>query len=369
MEAERASVGRLSGLAGVAGACALSALVGSALIAATAARATTPTIDYPDFSSVAGLALDGDAAQAGTALRLTPNAALRHGSAWAQTQVVTSQSFESRFEAFSHDGSFSPADGFTFALQSQGLSALGDNGGAHGYGGHSPVSPSLALDVSLFPQILNGGNEQFSIVANGNLQSPLAKATSPALLYGSPFWAWVDYDAKAHSLQVFVSPTATKPATALVSASVDLPGVVGPAAYAGFTAGTGGLDADFDILSWTVAGTDDTTPPVVTCSADPATLWPPNNKLVAVATTVTVSDSGSGPAGFTLVSVTSNEGDVGAESKGWTPGTPDTAGQLQAARLGSGSGRVYTLAYQGRDNAGNTASCSTTVTVPHDQGR
>jgi hypothetical protein len=50
-------------------------------------------------------------------------------------------------------------------------------------------------------------------------------------------------------------------------------------------------------------------------------------------------------------------------------GTPDTSGFLQAARLGSGNGRVYTLTYQGTDNAGNTATCQATVTVPHDQGK
>jgi hypothetical protein len=353
----------------VAGIAALVVLSAVALVAATGASATAPVISYPDFSSLAGLTLNGDAAQAGTALRLAPNAALKHGSVWAQAQIDTSQSFESRFEADAHDGSFQPADGMTFALQSKGLSALGDNGGGHGYGGFvAPIQQSVAVDVSLFPQIMNGQNEQFGVFTNGNLLSPLATAQSPARLYNSPFWVWVDYDATAHSLQVFSSQTSTKPATPLLSASVDLGATVGPAAYAGFTAGTGGLDADFDLLNWTVEGTADTTPPTVTCSATPSVLWPPNNKLVAVSTTVSVNDSDSGPAGFTLTSVTSNEGDVTVQSKDWTLGSPDTAGLLRAARYGSGTGRVYTLTYVGQDAAGNSASCATTVTVPHDEG-
>ena len=106
----------------------------------------------------------------------------------------------------------------------------------------------------------------------------------------------------------------------------------------------------------------------MTCSAAPAVLWPPNNKLVGITTHVTVADAGSGPAGFTLLSVTSNEGNIGSESANWTLGSPDTSGSLQAARNGSGTGRVYTLTYQGADQAGNTATCSTTVTVPHDLG-
>jgi hypothetical protein len=354
-----------------AGLAALAVLVACSVLAAGTARAASPTIEYPDFTSVAGLTLNGNAAQAGSALRLAANSPFHRGSAWAQTAIDTTQSFESRFQAYTHDGTAAPADGMTFAIQSQGLAALGDFGGAHGYASVGPakITPSVAVDVSLFPQSLSGQNEQFAIVQNGSLVAPLAKATSPARLYGKPFWTWVDYDAKGHSLQVFVSQTATKPASPLLSAAVDLAAAAGPSAYVGFTAATGALDADFDLLDWTVEGTGDTTPPTVTCAATPDVLWPPNNKLVPVSTQVTVADTGSGPAGFTLVSVASNEGDVAAESKDWTPGTPDTSGFLQVARLGSGNGRVYTLTYEGRDNAGNTATCAATVTVPHDQGQ
>lgn len=346
-------------------------LVSCSFLAAGTARAGTAAIDYPDFSNVAGLTLNGVAAKSGSALRLASSTPLQRGSAWAQTRVDATQSFESRFQAFTHDGSAPPADGMTFTLQSQGLAALGDDGGGHGYASFfgNAVKPSIAVDVALFPQIGNHVNEQFALVQNGSLISPLAKATSPALLYGQPFWTWVDYDAKGHTMQVFVSQTATKPATPLVSAAMDLSATVGTSVYAGFTAGTGGLDGDFDLLSWTVEGTGDTAPPTVACSATPNVLWPPNNKLVPVSTEVTVADGGSGPAGFTLVSVTSNEGDIAAESKDWTPGPPDTSGFLQATRLGSGNGRIYTLTYQGTDNAGNTATCQATVTVPHDQGK
>jgi hypothetical protein len=348
----------------VAGGAVVLVLVATSVAASQGASA--PTISYPDFSSIAGLTLNGDAAQTGNALRLTPNASGKRGSAWSQTTIDTSQSFESSFRAFEHAGTAPPADGMTFTLQSAGVTALGANGGDHGYGG---ISPSIAVDVSLFPADMNGLDEQVSILKNGDTFHPVAQATSPTLLYGSPSSVWVDYDAKGHNLSVFVSPGTTKPAAPLLSTPVDLSATVGPAPYAGFTAGTGVLDADFDVLSWQVQGISDTTPPTVTCSASPNVLWPPNGKLVAVSTTVGVTDSDSGPAGFSLVSVSSNEGDAATESQGWTTGTADTSGFLQAARLGSESGRTYTLTYQGQDTAGNTATCSATVTVPHDQGR
>jgi hypothetical protein len=113
----------------------------------------------------------------------------------------------------------------------------------------------------------------------------------------------------------------------------------------------------------------DKTPPTVACNASPNVLWTPNNKLVPVNLSVTVTDALSGPAGFTVVSVTSNEPDSGqGDIQGFVPGTASTSGRLRAQRLGSGTGRVYTLTYSGLDKAGNTAPCTTTVTVPHDQG-
>src|SRR5262249_35156549 len=113
----------------------------------------------------------------------------------------------------------------------------------------------------------------------------------------------------------------------------------------------------------------DKTPPSVSCSASPDILWPPDHKLARVDVSVTVSDTLSGPAGFTLVSITSNEPDSGlGDIQGFTIGTAPTSGELRAERLGSGNGRVYTFTYRGMDRAGNSAICSTTVSVPHDQG-
>lgn len=116
----------------------------------------------------------------------------------------------------------------------------------------------------------------------------------------------------------------------------------------------------------------DKTPPTVMCSVTPNVLWPPNHKLVPVTATVTVVDALSGPAGFTLVSVTSSEPDSGPgaghtlnDIQGFVTGAPSTTGQLRAERSGGGPGRVYTLTYQGKDVAGNAATCAATVTVPH----
>ncbi len=114
----------------------------------------------------------------------------------------------------------------------------------------------------------------------------------------------------------------------------------------------------------------DKTPPVISgLPVQGYELWPPNNKLVKVAT-VTVSDGLAGPASFNV---------VGTSSEPSTPGDPDIVitGSgleprvvlLRAQRLGSGSDRVYTLTATAQDLAGNTTTVVTKVIAPHDQGK
>lgn len=119
----------------------------------------------------------------------------------------------------------------------------------------------------------------------------------------------------------------------------------------------------------------DTVPPVISCRANPDELWPVNHKMRDIRVYVTVTDAGSGPGGFKLLSVTSNEpddddgdGHTSNDIAGWTLNTADVTGQLRAERAGDRRDRVYTISYLGFDVAGNTATASCTVVVPHDRG-
>ena len=107
-------------------------------------------------------------------------------------------------------------------------------------------------------------------------------------------------------------------------------------------------------------------------SVTPNVLWPANHKYVDIEATVVVSDNFDPTPSVSLVSVTSNEPDNG-------PGDGNTVNDivieddfqfmLRAERAGSGSGRIYTITYLGTDSCGNTATATTTVTVPHSKGR
>ncbi|OGU69854.1 MAG: hypothetical protein A3H45_05670 [Ignavibacteria bacterium RIFCSPLOWO2_02_FULL_55_14] len=113
----------------------------------------------------------------------------------------------------------------------------------------------------------------------------------------------------------------------------------------------------------------DTTVPTIAGlpAAGVCTLWPPNHKLVQVAT-VTASGGGSGLASLTI-SGSSNEPENGLGDGDTAPDIVITGGnvQLRAERSGTGTGRVYTLTAAASDIAGNQTTATATCVVPHDQ--
>jgi hypothetical protein len=116
----------------------------------------------------------------------------------------------------------------------------------------------------------------------------------------------------------------------------------------------------------------DTTPPTITVAVNRATLWPPKGKMVPVIVSGTITDTGSGVNLVSAVySVTDEYGQVqpqGAITLG-VGGSYSFTVLLQASRLGSDlDGRQYIITVNASDNAGNTASQASVVTVPHDQG-
>jgi hypothetical protein len=121
-----------------------------------------------------------------------------------------------------------------------------------------------------------------------------------------------------------------------------------------------------------LSGSEDTTPPTLTCSVTPTTMWPPNHRLRSVDVSILASDD-SGTAVVTLLSVASNQpeagmgpGDQAGDRQGWAIGSDDRSGLLRAER--AFDARTYTLVYQAADPSGNAATCTVAVTVPHDQG-
>ncbi|MEQ9278366.1 MAG: PKD domain-containing protein [Balneola sp.] len=120
----------------------------------------------------------------------------------------------------------------------------------------------------------------------------------------------------------------------------------------------------------------DTTAPVISFNQETNSLWPPNHKMVLVATGITASDIVDGTT-YVRVQVASSESSNG-KGDGNTDSDYDIRTNfdgsidvyVRAERSGKGkSGRTYTITMTTGDNAGNSSSDSFQVSVAKSQGR
>lgn len=120
----------------------------------------------------------------------------------------------------------------------------------------------------------------------------------------------------------------------------------------------------------------DVTPPTIEVG-EPVMLWPPNHKHHTITPDmllVSIYDTCGGEIdvdSVEIVSVTSDEpedhlGD-GRSLEDIVIECPNVV-QLRAERAGGNNGRVYAVEYQVADGAGNVATATAMVMVPHDQG-
>lgn len=133
---------------------------------------------------------------------------------------------------------------------------------------------------------------------------------------------------------------------------------------------TSGADGGLETLCTAELTVTDTVAPVI--EGRTIVLWPPNHEMHAItaADCVEVRDACNGTleAHFTHVS-----SDEPYDARGDGHHAPDIvvddaceAVQVRAERRGGGNGRVYTLEVEATDGAGNTATGSCRVLVPHD---
>jgi len=105
----------------------------------------------------------------------------------------------------------------------------------------------------------------------------------------------------------------------------------------------------------------DTEAPRLSVTLSPAVLSPANNKMIAIAAAIGVSDNADPAPSITLVSITAtgdNTGNRKDDVEGAAIGTDDRAFSVRAEK-----GRSYTIVYRATDRSGNAAEISTTVSV------
>lgn len=134
--------------------------------------------------------------------------------------------------------------------------------------------------------------------------------------------------------------------------------------------GQGATDSDEVVVEIT-----DTTAPVITYSQETNSLWPPNHKMVLVATGISASDIVDGATDVNIA-VTSNEPsngkgdgntDIDYETRTNFDGSVDL--YVRAERSGKGSGRTYTITMSTVDSSEQSSSISFDVQVAKSQGR
>jgi hypothetical protein len=207
--------------------------------------------DFPDFSDVSKLKLNGDAEQSGSVLRLTSADNDETGTAFTRKAVLNKQkSFKTEFNFSMHDSGGTPGDGMAFFIHSSGKGVIGDGGGGLGFGS---IGDSVAVEFDSFD---NGGSDEqaneVAIIQNGKAGKTKDAAVPSFSLYGGPRWAWITYKARSQQMKVYVSDTSTKPGSPDVQAQVKLDKLLNHRSLkrAGCTAATGGSNADHDVISW-----------------------------------------------------------------------------------------------------------------------
>jgi hypothetical protein len=221
------------------------------LILAAAAPALAQTINHSGgFASNGDLTANGntvfDPGGSGIA-RVTPGFSSARGSFWSTAQVNV-VSFATSFRIRMTPGSFPMADGMTFAIQRAGVNALGGFGTELGYTG---IPNSVCVKFDIYP----GSNSSTGIYSNGATPQFPEIPLNPTLNFhsGNIFQVNMNYD--GFTLNVTITDTTT---TASLSQSypINIPATIGgDTAHVGFTAATGGLSANHDVLDWTYAET------------------------------------------------------------------------------------------------------------------
>jgi fibronectin type 3 domain-containing protein len=223
----------------------------------TSAPAQSSGLSFGSGFTGAGslLAFNGSTKLNGTALQLTDGGTGEAASAFSNTRFDATR-FATQFTFQVLNTTNPSADGFTFAIQGTGPTALGPGGGGLGFGPDSPgngvgIANSVAVKFDLYSNA-GEGSDSTGLYTNGasptNVGSIDLTSTGVDLHSQHVFNVSMTYDGT--TLKVTITDTTTNASTAQ-SYSVNIPGIIGATTgYVGFTAGSGGLTATQRILSW-----------------------------------------------------------------------------------------------------------------------
>ncbi|MCL6641257.1 MAG: PEP-CTERM sorting domain-containing protein [Candidatus Rokubacteria bacterium] len=143
------------------------------------------------------------------------------------------------------------ADGIVFVVQTVSNTAGGGGGGI----GYSGLADSVGVEIDTWQNFEFGDTDgnHIGIDTEGNIVSLLVAPIvfPPRLNDGTDWFLWVDYDGATDQFEVRLAQSNSRPATPLLSLTLDLPAILGSTdVFAGFTSGTGAAGGVHDIVSW-----------------------------------------------------------------------------------------------------------------------
>jgi YVTN family beta-propeller protein len=195
---------------------------------------------------------NGDTSLNGNHLQLTPNGGTRAGTAFLKNPIPISDgtSFSTRF-VFRMSGSGDGADGMCFIMQNDSLTALGAGGGGLGYEG---IGKSLAIELDSYMGGTDPNANHIGVLTNGVVSPHVATYNAPFdMENGASHTVWAEYDGPANTLRIYLAQgvVSTRPATPVLTVpNLDLPTLIGPNAWVGFSGATGGSTNAHEVLSW-----------------------------------------------------------------------------------------------------------------------
>ena len=235
----------------------------------------TFTENFSTFAGASGLTLNGNAVISGSALRLAANVGNQAGSAYLSNPVAIgpNSSINTRF-VFRVHGTADGADGLTFVIQGNSAGAMGAMGAGLGYDG---IGRSVAVEVDNYAGAGDPNANHLGILSDGSVSSHLATFIPGwDLENAASHTIWIEYDGPANQFRVYAAQgvVSQRPAVPVMTATIDLPALVGGQAWFGFTAATGGAFNNHDIENWDLTMNAFALPgqPVITSPGDQATV-------------------------------------------------------------------------------------------------
>jgi hypothetical protein len=233
------------------------ALLG-ALTMFTLGRTTRADTDvcYSGGTLLPNFQLNGNAELNGTDLIVTPSATQQRSSVMYNPKFSAASDFHIELQIKISHNSSGGADGMAFVMHNDpaGPSALGMPGGGIGYQG---ITNSVIVEFDTWQNDWDPNANHIAITQAGDpdhqdaTNMGLPVVTDPNgidLKSGDPVYLWIDYDHMTTTLSVFVAASSAKPATAAMTATMDLGTAIGSTFYVGFTGSTGGAWSQHEVV-------------------------------------------------------------------------------------------------------------------------